>query len=200
MIIFTPLDLPKIEPEDWNVFWNIWDTYSDFLVKKNINVKNSPAKIGSNSVWRGLDVYNHGDIAVSWDAPYYDIKKELPLFLNRLLNLPIPFLYKIRIIQSNCNIIAHTDDNKDTWSVRGYLYYTSNKSQWYFTKPKGNKRFYMDLPSDAMWFSYNDKYSWHGTDFDPEHKKLLIQFYYFGNIKSLVDSSIEKYKSYTIDI
>jgi hypothetical protein len=57
MIIFTPIDLPKLEPDSWEVFWNIWNTHADHLTKRKMNVDTSDAAIMSSNVWRGLDIY-----------------------------------------------------------------------------------------------------------------------------------------------
>ena len=27
MIVYTPIDLPKIEPDNWDVFWDIWNGF-----------------------------------------------------------------------------------------------------------------------------------------------------------------------------
>jgi len=104
-------------------------------------------------------------------------------------------------VQSQKNFGAHTDDNRNVWYIRAYLHYTSSKSQWYFTKPhdsRGN-RTYIELPEETNWFAYNDLNCWHGTDFDPNNKKILLQV--FGNYTppSLIEQSINKYKNYTID-
>ena len=33
MIIATPLDIPKLEPDDWATFWDLWNTHSGPLIK-----------------------------------------------------------------------------------------------------------------------------------------------------------------------
>jgi hypothetical protein len=37
MIIATPLDIPKLEPDNWTTFWDIWNTHADLLIKKYLN-------------------------------------------------------------------------------------------------------------------------------------------------------------------
>lgn len=86
------------------------------------------------------------------------------------------------------------------WVARAYLHYTAPVEQWFFTKPGDfyGDRSYITLPSETNWFTYNDKYCWHATDYDPAYPKILLQVYAFGLSKELVSKSIEKYKDYTI--
>lgn len=201
MIIFAPADLPKIEPDNWDVFWNIWNTHNKPLVKKVMNTQYSEAKLGDNSAWYGLDIYKGPyNIPVSYEAPYYDISKELPN-LHKFLSTFDKLCLVARLSQSTYNIPSHTDNDADRWSLRAYFYYTSPAEQWYFTKPfdRHGKKTYINRSPDTNWFIYNDKHSWHGTDFDSNHKKILLQIYSLSNYSKLAEKSIEKYRTYTID-
>jgi hypothetical protein len=198
MIVYTPLNLPKIEPDNWDVFWNIWNVHSDIAVKKTINHSSSQSKIGDSNVWRGLDIFRLGNIPTSWDCPYVDIRNELPLLHESIINLKMRSLFKVRLLQSITDISAHSDDNTDTWKVRAFLHYPSSAPQWYFTKPNESDRVYIDLPESTNWFAYNDKHAWHGTDYDPENKKILLQLYFFEPIDDLIKSSIALYEPHTI--
>ena len=201
MIVSTPLDLPIIQPDDWEVFWKIWERESKTLVRKANNPRFPSRTYIDREIWRGMDFFSNRYSFSSWESPYYDISKELPIFYNNLINLPLPNISRIRIVQSTRDVVSHSDNNMFKWEVRGFLHFTSQTPQWYYTKPydKENK-YYMVLPKSTIWFSYNDKLCWHGTDYDPEHKKLLIQIFYTGNIDKLVEQSLEKYKDYTIDL
>lgn len=201
MIIFTPLDLPKIEPDDWNEFWDIWDNHSDWLVKKVMNNQYSLSPIGNKMLWTGLDIYKHPARHPTYRAPFYDISKRLPKLYDFLENFN-PNIWCARLIQSHVDIDSHTDDDKDIWGIRAMFHYTDNEPQWYFTKPFDSKgeRSYISLPETTNWFSYNDKYSWHGTQFNHEHKKILLQIYTDGDTTSLIEQGIKKYTEYTINI
>ena len=200
MIVYTPLDLPKLEPDNWEVFWNIWNTYSDFAVKKSMNLTYSKSPVGSNNTWKGLDIFKNFSINPSWECPYYDISKDLPLMYKSISHLNIKTLYRVRLLQSTVNIHSHSDNDRDQWQIRGYLHYTDTKSQWYFTKPSEKERTYARLPSEVQWFGYNDKHAWHGTDFNSDHKKILIQLYFLELIdKTILRSNIETYKDYIIE-
>lgn len=198
MIVYTPLNLPKIEPDNWDVFWNMWNNHSDIAVKRSMNFNGSRSKIGDSNIWRGLDIFKVGNIPTSWECPYFDIRNTLPLLYEAIRNLKIRSLYRVRLLQSISDIGSHSDDNNDTWKVRAFLYYPSTVPQWYFTKPNDTERVYIDLPESTNWFAYNDKHAWHGTDYDPENKKILLQLYFLEPIDDLIKSSIEIYKPYTI--
>ena len=201
MIVYTPLDLPKLEPDDWDTFWNIWNTHSDFAIKKSMNLGNSKTPVGSTKVWRGLDIFKKviGN-RTAWECPYFDISSDLPLMYDSIIRLNIKTLYRVRLLQSLVKIDPHTDDNADQWKIRGLLHYTDAKPQWYFTRPKGGEKTYATLPSNMQWFGYNDKHAWHGTDYNPDHKKILIQLYFYGSIdEAILQSNIKTYKDYIID-
>lgn len=206
MIIFTPVDLPKLQPDSWEVFWNIWDAHADHLSKRRMNVNSSVASVGSSNIWKGIDVYRKVPGITAWDAPYYDIKNELPNMYKTIEELQNTGLciYQVRLISSLLDVSAHTDDNLDRWSYRSYFHYTAPKSQWYFTKPgdKDGDRKYIKLPDNNQWFAYNDMNCWHGTDYDSEHPKILAQLYVADQrvATAIAHTNIEKYKDYTIEI
>lgn len=200
MIVYTPLDLPKIEPDDWNVFWDIWNQYSDNLVKVISNGSHSKSDIGRSDLWRGLDIYKNPSILNGWQAPFYDIKEKLPKLYNTIISLPIKNVREVRLVSSKLHVGSHSDDEKDIWVARAYFHYTSPTEQWWFTKPgnSSGERNYITRPHETNWFAYNDKYCWHATDHDPEHPKILLQVFASSLPPDLINRSIEKYKDYTI--
>lgn len=202
MIVATPLDLPKIEPDDWNTFWDIWHSGADFLVKTRQNTVFSKAKPKSSNVWKGMDIYSSTSQGTTWQAPFVDIQQSLPKLYETCSTLPIEGVFRVRLLTSLVPIPAHTDDDVDRWSIRAYFHYTSNKDQWYFTNPHDTlgERRYFHVPSETNWFAYNDKHCWHGTDYDPNYPKILLQVYTLAGNLQLVNSGIEKYKNYTLNI
>jgi hypothetical protein len=200
MIIATPLDIPKLEPDNWEVFWDIWNTHADKLYKvKQIHNK-SESPVGANNIWIGLDIYKKIDGRTAWEAPFYDIKNSLPNMYNSILAVD-PSMFKARLIQSIIPVHSHTDDNFDKWNIRAFLHNPSKIPQWYFTQPDDSTgaRSYLKMPDDTNWFTYNDKYAWHGTDYDPENKKILLQIYSFYSRQELISRSTIKYKDYVIE-
>jgi hypothetical protein len=201
MIVATPLDLPIIKPDNWDTFWDIWNTHSANLVKVlNNTTKNS--QVGATNIWKGLDIFAKGTFKTAWNAPLVDISSSLPNLYNVCATLPIENVCRVRLISSLESFNSHTDDNIDKWSIRAYFHYTDVNDQWYFTNPNDAQghRYYFHVPKETNWFAYNDKHCWHGTDFDPRHPKILLQIFSFGNNSALINNSIEKYKQYTIDL
>ena len=202
MIIFTPADLPKIEPDNWDIFRDIWDKNADWLVKEKQSHTMSMSPIGQSNIWVGLDIYKKYHGQTLWNAPYYDIRERLPIMFNAIESI-CPFIYRARVLQSKTNIIAHTDDNTDRWNIRALLYPPDAKSQWYFTRPNDpmGERTYINMPDDTNWFVYNDKHAWHGTDYNPENKKILLQLFLFNSltINELMEKSKTKYSEYIIE-
>lgn len=195
MFVFTPVDLPYIAPDDWGTFWQIWNNYSKNLVKVKMN-ELSKTTIGENNSWIGLDIYKkYQDINTCYNAPFFDIRYELPKLYDFLSSFD-QYCYCIRICQSLRPIQSHTDDNSDRWSLRAYFHYTDKKEQWYLTKPfnPDGRKTYIKMPEETNWFMYNDKKCWHGTDFNPDHRKLLLQVFTYNGYKDLRSKSTEKYK------
>lgn len=198
MIIYTPLDLPRIEPDDWDIFWKIWNDHAKPMYKK---LKGGwefyrPDK----SLWHGIDIYKETEKIHAWPAPYYDIQYELPNLYNLIKTLPLT-VERARLVESKESFGAHTDDNVDKWVARAHFYNQAAHGQWFFTAPGGiGEKFYMSGPEDTNWFAFNDRHCWHGTDYDSNRPKILLQIYTTNMPDELISRSIDKYKGYTISL
>ncbi len=201
MIVATPLNLPTIEPDSWDVFWNIWNTHAADLIKVKMN-SGSPVPVGTQTLWKGIDVFKSPKgHDMCWTAPFYDISKDLPVMSEMIKQLPLA-VERVRIIQSVGDIPAHRD-YVNGWHIRAMFHYTDSKQQWFFTKPgKPTERIFLKMPSDTNWFSYNDEHCWHGSIYNEQHQKLLIQLYLLNknNKDTLIQHSIDKYNNYTVQL
>jgi hypothetical protein len=201
MIVATPIDYPKVEPDDWGVFWNIWNMYAKPLHKKFKNPfcsKNAP--VGATDVWIGLDIYIKYNVPFAWQAPFYNIKDLLPTMYNSLLSIDDK-IYRIRLIQSLQDILPHTDENRNQWNFRSLVFHQSTTPQWYFINPDDpdRARAYLTMPADTNWFMYNDKYVHHGSDYDPLNKKIILQLYTTSTVSTdFLEHNIQKYKDFVI--
>lgn len=201
MIVATPLDLPVIAPDNWEVFWSIWNREAKNAVKVRKNTDYSNAILGQDNLWSALDIYKTHDLDLSWQVPFYDIKEELPMMHQAIVDLPFKYVHRVRILNSLQDIDPHTDDGQDKWAVRALLHCNDTEPQWYFTKPGSiSEKKFFSLPSNTNWFAYNDKHCWHGSIFKTEYPKLIIQVFMFGKDNPIINSSISKYKDYTIDL
>lgn len=198
MIVFTPVDLPIIQPDNWDVFWDIWNKHSDWLVKIGKSA-NTEIKPGTKNLWIGLDIFKKYNYKLAFDAPYYDIKNQLPILYKKICKLDINVI-GVRLMQSQCEIGPHNDNNKDVWEIRAFFHQPSEIPQWYFTKPDRNipDKFYINMPKTTNWFMFNDKHCYHASNFYPDKKKILLQLITYGSLKHLIDRSIKKYSNYTL--
>lgn len=203
MIISTPLDIPKIEPDDWNLFWDIWNKHSAPLKKQWVNNGSELDKKDAPVVWTGLDLYDKWPAGTSWRAPLFKAEKLFPKMFKIIFDLNLQKLYRVRVISSIEAINAHSDDSADWWSIRAFLHNPSPKQQWYFTKPfdRFGTRTYLKMSEETNWFAYHDSAVWHGTDYDPKYPKLLLQLYSWPLRTSddLIQRSISKFSNYTIN-
>ena len=205
MIVYSPINLPNLEV-NWDKFWDVWNTYSKPLVKVR-NMGHSGVPVGPVDAWIGIDLYRRQFYMPGYYAPLVDLST-LPELAQSVENIKkaLPTIECIRIIQSTEDIFSHTDDNLDEWKIRKMFHYTSETSQWYFTKPEdrlGN-RHYISLPDTTSWFAYNDKHAWHGSDYDNEHPKLLVQLFFQEKLSTdliadLLEESFKEHKDYVIE-
>jgi hypothetical protein len=201
MIVATPVDYPKVEPDDWEIFWNIWNMYAKPLHKKFKNpFCNKNAPVGATDVWIGLDIYIKYNIPQPWQAPFYNIEDSLPKMYNSLLSIDDK-IHRIRLIQSLQDIHPHTDDNRNQWNFRSFVFHQSTTPQWYFINPNDpdKSRTYLNMPADTNWFMYNDKHVHHGSDYDPLNKKIILQLYTTSTVSTdFLEHNIQKYKDFVI--
>jgi hypothetical protein len=203
MIIATPLDIPRIEPDDWDLFWNIWNTHSGPLTKQFLNNGSEVNPKSAPKIWRGLDLYDAWPEGTAWHAPLFEADKLFPKMFKTIFDLNLNSLYRVRVISSLMPVPAHSDDSADRWSIRAFLHHPSAEQQWYFTKPNdrtGPKK-YLRMSEDTNWFAYHDNLTWHGTEYDPQHPKILLQLYSKPILTSddLIQRSFSKYSDYLVE-
>jgi hypothetical protein len=206
MVIATPLDIPPLVPDDWEVFWDIWNTNSDNLVKTHFipqDPGNRPAynnsQLGRNDIWIGMDIYQtrFAEKRTLWQSPYIDISQKLPKMHQQCLDLPFLNINCVRIVKSLINFKPHSDDGLNTWRIRSMFHHPWKEQQWSFSLPEGNKLLPLNLPEETNWFSYNDKHCWHATAYNPDKEKLLVIVDGFVPPALLIKSQ-EKYKNFVL--
>ena len=201
-LYYTPIKLPKIEPDNWDIFWKIWNEEADFVHKTTHPHDKSRLAVGNRTCWKGMEVYDPDAIKVtrSIELASIDIRDRLPKMYESMQSLKTFFKsLSLIFLESKYPIGAHTDKNTDNWVLRSFFYYPSPTQQWYFTKPNdvNGERTYITMPNDTTWFAFNDAKAWHGTDYDPKYPKIIIKAY--GSLhEHIIQDSLQHYKDYTL--
>jgi hypothetical protein len=192
-IISTPLIFPKVEPDDWDVWWKLWNKNSKFLMKVVNNHNEGRAR------WLGMDIYvGHGiDSAqvTGYHAPYIPYPELFKKLLDNIDQLPIN-VKVIRAVSSIYEVSPHSDFLTPNFSVRSLLHDTNPTSTFYYQF--NDTKVYQQLPIDSNTWGYWDHKSKHGTDHYSGRRKILLMYY--GTTKEDMDisNSIEHYADYVI--
>ncbi len=203
MIICHPLDLPTIQPDDWDIFLKLWNENAQYLVKTDYLDQPHTSvvtKLGTNYAWKGIDVLQRG--YNNWTAPFVDISTLLPKMHEQLVNLPLPNVAVVRILSSQEDLPLHQDSGFEQWQVRAFLKCFDPKVEWYFTSNHDKKtKVPLVMPKETNWFTWEDSKCYHGTRRLWFRPKFLLVAIYDGNLPSdLAKRSLEKYGEYAIDL
>lgn len=189
MIIYTPLDIPKIEPNNWDEWWDVWNNHA------GATVRTKPTHNTVSGIpWKGLDIYKTFDVH-SYNAP---MAPQTPVVLDLVEQVKKYCTIKpilIRVIENLIPIEPHTDTlRENNYQFRSVLWNTYKSPIWKFTYKNEVKD--MILPSDTNSFYYLDHPVTHSCIYDPSYSKGLLLV--FGppvvNVNEIVNRSVEKYK------
>lgn len=192
-ILMTPLDVPKIVPNNWDDWWQIWNTHADMLHK---TVKNHNSKEGN---WRGLNIYKHTKFNLStvYSAPSYFSHPVITDLVKQVeTNLPIiPFL--IRVIENLEVVDPHTDQPFPKDELRCVLWNTYTDPIWKF-EYDGEQR-NLVLPESTNTFYYKDYPLKHSGIYDEKNTKGIMLIYGAPkqSFRTLIDHSAEKFKDFS---
>lgn len=218
---YIPVDVPKIEPDNWDLFWELWDKEKDRIKRE----ANEP------DYWRGVMIYLNETIDPSNfnfnTTPISDWTMHFPKMFDAIRNaVPFKFIEKIVLWQNVREIDPHFDP--DHWvlpwpdSLRVMLHDTNKKPTLYMTKwPKRDEnynpppitsikggdfgtnassiddtdKFYVEVPEETNTFLLNNGAFLHGADMGTEKIIMAIKGTpdHFNWLKSL-ESSYNKYK------
>lgn len=224
-IAYTPLDIPKIEPDDWNKFWEIWNSKKQQVVKKDTGYGEPKIKeVTTAAPWIGMNCYlvpqlsNDSKNFLLDYGQYHDFSKEFPKMWAGFQQLPFKTINSIRLVSNNMEVIPHHDGvttTGTTFLVRVMIWDENPSPTLYlcesndeirqsvFVKPDSpyinNTRMYMQLPKDSNSFVFNNVSCFHGAEHDGKNNKILAMI--SGVIDEdryfdMIHSSSEKYKDY----
>lgn len=179
-IISKVLDIPKLTPTNWDLWWDIWHHNAKPLERYQQN-HNKPGK------WIGFDCYR-GDTYNPLTEGYYnselvDCSSVLPDLIDNIKPL-FHTLFLVRILQSTATFFPHSDfKDEEHIAVRTLLYDENPSSTFYYII--NNEKVYQNLPLNSNTWIYKDHLVQHGSDFDERYKKLLVTYYGFINVEQI---------------
>lgn len=220
---WLPLDIPRIEPDDWDLFWRLWN-------EKNADI--TRANPQESQYWKGLccwlnpaidhTKFNYSNTVID------DWSKHFPKMFEQIKTcLPFFSLEKI-VLWSNINTVnPHFDPDVVIYpwpdSLRIMLWDTNDQPTFYVNKRPArsedfnpspvtvrtggtgygiksdrvpnDKRMYVDLPADTNTFVFNNGAFLHGADL--AKPKIIMAVKGRPNIYKwlkALESSYNKYK------
>lgn len=193
MILYTPLDIPRIVPNDWNSWWHVWDEHKADVVKYKMNHNGA-----QDITWQGFDIYNEGgkERGVVYDAPLipsYPVTDDL---VNQVMqHCPIQ-PYVIRIMENIRPVGFHSDNTFVSHEFRSFLWSDYTDPLWAFEYEGVAKRARMPVETNSFYF--RDYPLKHAAIHREGHTKGLLVIY--GKPKDTFDQTLErsaeKYKDY----
>ena len=190
MIIMTPLDIPKIEPNNWDEWWSVWNTYSGIAVKERANLNNA------EGLWKGMDLETHSPykFPTVYSVPKAPATPVTDDIVNQIKNhIPIDPIV-VRVIENLDVVPAHSDNGAPVNEIRCMLWNTYQDPVWEFTY-LGEKR-KLILPESTNTFFYKDHPMKHGSIFKKEYTKGVMVVYGILKpaLRDLVIDSANKFK------
>jgi hypothetical protein len=165
----TPLLMKKIEPNDWDEWWKIWNAHSDVVKKAYRNHNNT---VG---LWRGLDLYTRLDIKTTYEAPHAPPSSVIDDLIGQIeTSIPI-ILQKVRVIENLTEVPAHSDHAFFKDELRCFLWNNYTKPVWSFEHEGQTKE--LILPDDSNCWYYRDYPMKHASIYEPEHSKGVMAIY-----------------------
>ena len=220
-IIWLPLDIPKIELDDYDEFLKIWDEQSHKVLRIKPDAAEPWIKDehpwGEKSSWNlaqfnGLTLYGHPGIA--WDTGTFAARPyvgDIPMF-ERIVKqvfeyFPIHTMLTIFIWESKMGIAPHKDQSaywKCPTEFRVMLHDENTEPTLYVATDFTDTPVYIDLPEDTNSFCWSNGKCVHGSTYHGKRKFILCisGIQHSAQSDELFDRSIKKYKdklNYTLD-
>lgn len=193
MIIYTPLDIPKIEPNNWDEWWEVWATAEE--VFKHRNTHNN---FNKDALWKGLDLYRRTDNFKKYHAYQAPLAPNVPVVQDLVEQIHEHCIFSpllIRVIENIVPVLPHSDyPFTGKYEFRAMMWDTYKTPTWTFNYNGEDRK--LVLPNDTNSFWYLDNPVTHASIYDPKYSKGLLQVYGTpkSNASELLDRSINKYK------
>lgn len=194
MIIYVPLDIPKIEPNNWDEWWEVWHTHAFPIKKARSNHNDDPEE----SPWKGFDLYRKNDSVKRFHVYDAVLAPQVPVVLNLVEQIKTHCIFDpwhIRVIENTIPVDSHSDyDMLGKYEFRSILWNTYQSPIWQFAYESETRDLVM--PEDTNSFYYSDKPVKHSSVYSPNFSKGLLKVYgtLKPNAKEIIDRSLLKYK------
>jgi hypothetical protein len=191
-IVSSPIEFPKIIPNDWDQWWHLWSREAAPAVKMKKNHN------GAGANWVGMNVYVREGVDTV-ETSGYNIKtvncpELFPVLFDNIDKFPI-ILSIMQIVSSRCTIAPHTDNTKPKISIRSMLSDTNLTPTFYY-KINSDKK-YQTLPADTNTWMYHDNKYKHGSDYHRGYNKHLIIFHGSARRDMLEKNLVDNEGKYT---
>ena len=178
-LVWTVLDAPLIQPNDWNFFWAAWNKHagSSHIIKSDPagNVASENSK--SIDFFKGLNIYaKHPSMLENnhWQVPFLDYKEIFPNVLDDLhAACPRAEIIFCRLWMSNQPIPYHRDYAPESVAIRSMIYNENPLPTFKVYHPKGGVN-YADLPKETNMFAYNNETCLHGSNREVGVNKIIL--------------------------
>jgi len=221
-IRWLPLDIPRIEFDDFEEFKDLWERECIDVVRVKPDVAEPWSKedhpFGKNSSWhvsqfKGLTLYNNPDLNLSErsfaDKEYKGNFRQFNRILEQINEyFPMHTLITAFIWKSTMEVKPHRDKSafwKCPTEFRVMLHDDNSEPTLYVADIEHGDVNYIDLPSDTTSFCWSNGTQIHGSDYLGKDKYLLCLSGIQHSAKSeeLFERSIQKYRdvlNYKLDL
>ena len=193
MILMTPLNIPKIVPNNWDEWWSVWNTNAKVISKARKNHNDT------EGVWRGLDLYTSSiyKMPTVYTAPHAPSCPVIDDLINQIRkHIPI-ILIKVRVIENLDVVQSHTDHNYPKDELRSFLWNDYEEPVWIFNHNNIQKP--LILPDNTNTWYYKDHPMKHSSIYTPNKSKGVLVIY--GSPRTefneFVKNSAEIFKEYS---
>jgi len=193
------LDIPKIEPDDWDQWWSWWETNSKPLTKIYTSQNGAP---GLNH-WHGVQIYGEPEPNDPWDITTVDCTKEFPKMFENIFKIPMD-IQRIRAVTSKGMFTPHKDHPFPVMSCRINVFDNNPAPTFAYVNfnDKKRKMYNQQLPETSNTWIYPDQTQDHTTFYHPGHFKILFMLlgkWREDELNTLIDKSVDTYPDYFIE-
>jgi len=184
-LVWTVLDGARIQPNDWDFFWQAWNKHAgaSYIVKLDPagNQDSEYARTGKRTeFFKGLNIYAKYEkllIDPHWVMPFLDYRQIFPNVLEDLAKCaPWAEIHLCRLWMSSMPIPWHRDHVSEPGALRAMIYDENKKATFKVFHPKAGVH-YVDLPTEpheSNIFMYNNATCYHGSDREEGVNKIIL--------------------------